>query len=68
MVVFVALEGKAKMRKVKTGIQDNTYIEITEGLKPEEEIIIAPYSAVSRDLTDETSIEIVPADRLFSED
>ena len=34
VVVFIVSEGKAWMKQVKTGIQDNNYIEITEGLDP----------------------------------
>jgi HlyD family secretion protein len=67
-VVFVALDGKAVMKKVKTGIQDNTYIEILEGLGPDDQIIIAPYSAISKDLSNDSSIEIVPQDRLYTDE
>jgi HlyD family secretion protein len=67
-VVFVEVEGKAVMKIVKTGIQDNTYIEILEGLDPEDNIIIAPYSAISKELKDGMALEIVPEDRLYSED
>jgi HlyD family secretion protein len=66
VVVFVVSEGKAWMKQVKTGIQDNSYIEILEGLQPEEEVIIAPYSAISRQLRNEMSVEVVPEDELFS--
>jgi len=66
MVVFVVSEGMAWMKEVKTGIQDNSYIEILEGLDPEEEVIIAPYSAISRQLRNEMNVEVVPEDELFS--
>ncbi|MEX0987151.1 MAG: efflux RND transporter periplasmic adaptor subunit [Bacteroidales bacterium] len=66
-VVFIAIEGKAVMKPVKTGIQDNSYIEILEGLGPEDEVVIAPYSAISNQLNNDSNIEIVPADRLYSE-
>lgn len=65
-VVFVVSEGKAVMKTVKTGIQDNNYIEILEGLDPEDQIIIAPYSAISKDLSNGMTVEIVPRDRLYS--
>ena len=67
-VVFVELEGKAVMKPVKTGIQNNTYIEILEGLDPDEKVIIAPYSAISKKLSDGNSVEVVPENRLYSED
>jgi len=64
-VVFVESEGKAVMKTVKTGIQDNNYIEILEGLDPEDNIIIAPYSAVSKELSDGMNVEVVPEDKLY---
>jgi HlyD family secretion protein len=67
-VVFVEVDGKAVMKPVKTGIQNNTHIEILEGLNPEDRIITAPYSAVSKQLSDGTSIEVVPEDNLYSEE
>lgn len=68
VVVFIASEGKAWMKKVKTGIQDNSYIEIVEGLDPEDEVVIAPYSAISRQLKDDLSIEVVTEEDLFKGD
>jgi len=68
VVVFtVTGENKSKMKEVKTGIQDNNYIEILEGLDPEDQVVIAPYSAISRQLKDDMSVEIVPEDDLFKE-
>ncbi len=52
---------------VETGIQDNNYIEITSGLSPEDEIVIAPYNAISRKLADSSIIEIVTKKDLFKE-
>ena len=65
VVVFVVEEGKAVLKPVKTGIQDNTYIEITEGLDHDAEVIVAPYSAISRELTNGIEVEVVPQDDLF---
>jgi HlyD family secretion protein len=48
--VFVKVGGKAKIRIIKTGIQDDTNIEITSGLKKGDIIIIGPYTTVSKDL------------------
>ena len=48
--VFMFIDKKAVMKKVKTGIQDNTYIEILEGLKENDEVIAAPYKAISKTL------------------
>lgn len=46
--VFVKINGKAQLRAVNTGIQDNTSIEITSGLNFDEEVIVGPYNLVSR--------------------
>ncbi|MGJ8548805.1 efflux RND transporter periplasmic adaptor subunit [Winogradskyella wichelsiae] len=48
--VFVNDNGKAKLRVVKTGIQDDTNIEIVSGLTKDDEIITGPYSMVSKNL------------------
>lgn len=66
-VVFVrdAKTNEAKMRDVKTGIQDNNHIQILEGLKPGDEVVIAPYSAVSRSLKDGNKIEVVKKETLY---
>jgi len=66
--VFVYENGVAKMAKVKTGIQDNTYIQITEGLKDEEEIITAPYRAVSKKLKDGDKVKKVDVKDLYADD
>jgi len=66
VVVFIVSEGKAWLKTVKTGIQDNNYIEITEGLDPEDEMVIAPYSAISRQLKNDMEVEVVSQEDLFS--
>lgn len=58
-VVFIVDNGKAKMVEVKTGISDDNYIEIVEGLKGDEEVISGPYRAVSRELEDGKKISIM---------
>jgi HlyD family secretion protein len=63
--VFVLSDGTAKMVLVKSGIQDNDYIEIKEGLKEGDEIIIGPYTTVSKLLKDGMKVEVT--DKVFSE-
>jgi HlyD family secretion protein len=65
VVVFIVEEGKAWMKQVKTGIQDNNYIEVSQGLEPEAQIIVAPYSAISRQLKDDLPVEVVSEEELF---
>ncbi len=55
--VFVKKEGKAKLQAIKTGIQDETNIEIIEGLKEGDKIITGPYSLVTKKLKDGHAVE-----------
>ncbi len=48
--VFVKNGDKAKIRIIKTGIQDDTNIEVISGLKNGDEIIVGPYTTVTKDL------------------
>lgn len=48
--VFVKEGDKAKIRIVKTGIQDDTNIEVLSGLKKGDVIIVGPYKTVSKEL------------------
>ena len=48
--VFVKVGNKAKIRIVKTGIQDDTNIEVTAGLKKGDVVIVGPYTTVTKDL------------------
>lgn len=66
-VVFVVLNDSAILTTVKTGIQDNQFIEISEGLSTDDKIVTAPYSAISRRLNHGSIVEIVSKDELFKE-
>ena len=48
--VFVKQGDKAKLRVIKTGIQDDTNIEVVSGLKKGDVVIIGPYTTVTKDL------------------
>ena len=48
--VFVKVGDKAKIRIIKTGIQDDTNIEVLTGLRKGDVVIIGPYTTVSKDL------------------
>jgi len=48
--VFVKVGDKAKIRIIKTGIQDDTNIEVLEGLKVGDEVITGPYTTVTKEL------------------
>lgn len=66
--VFLYDNGVAKMLKVKTGIQDNSYIQIIDGLKEGQEIITAPYRAVSKKLKDGDKVKKVDAKDLYTDE
>jgi HlyD family secretion protein len=67
-VIFLVKDGKAVMKKVKTGIQDNTYIEILEGVEAGDEIVTAPYAAISKKLEDGDPVEVVKKEDLFAKE
>ncbi|HWY12354.1 MAG TPA: efflux RND transporter periplasmic adaptor subunit [Bacteroidia bacterium] len=64
--VFTIKDGKANMIVVKTGIQDNDYIEIASGITDGMEVITGPYGAVARTLRKGTKVKVVDKDKLFS--
>jgi len=55
-VVFLKKGGKAQSVKVATGISDDTYMEIKNGVQPGDEVISGSYSAISRKLKDGAKI------------
>jgi HlyD family secretion protein len=67
-VVFVLQkDGKVKKVKVTTAIQDLTNIEITSGLKKDDEVVIAPYNVVSKSLKDGDKVKVVAKDKLYDD-
>jgi HlyD family secretion protein len=50
-VVFVETNGEVIAHQVKTGIQSNDLIEITDGLKLNDVVVSGSYRAISRDLS-----------------
>ncbi len=65
-VVFVYQEDNTvEIKIVKTGIQDNQYIEITEGVDITDELVVAPYSAISKKLKDKIKVEKLKKEDLF---
>jgi HlyD family secretion protein len=66
--VFKLVNGIARKTDVKTGIQDNMYIQILSGLKEGDEIITAPYSLVSKTLNDGDKVKKVDKKDLFEKE
>ncbi len=52
MFVFVMNESgnSVQIRPVKTGVQDDSYIHILEGIKEGEEVVTGPYELLSKQL------------------
>jgi len=64
-IVFIT-DGKYALAKdVKTGIQDNSYIEILSGIALNDRVISSPFSAISKKLSDSTQVEVVKKEVLF---
>jgi HlyD family secretion protein len=64
-IVFVYDNQKAKLTIVKTGIQDNNYIEILSGLSENQEIVTAPYHIITKKLKDGSSLKKVSQEDLM---
>jgi HlyD family secretion protein len=66
--IFLVREGKALMKEVKTGVQDNTYIEIKSGAEEGQEVITGPYRAISKRLKNDDVIKVVDKKELYTEE
>ena len=51
-VVFVVEDGKARVRRVETGLASENDIELVSGVKEGEVVVEGPYKLLSRDLAD----------------
>ncbi|WP_281235310.1 efflux RND transporter periplasmic adaptor subunit [Flavobacterium gelatinilyticum] len=60
--VFVKAGDKAKIRIIKTGIQDDTNIEVMSGLKPGDVVITGPYTTVSKELNSGDKVKLKKAE------
>lgn len=67
VVFLLSKEGTVSKLKVKTSIQDINYIEITEGLKQNEEVITGPYDIVSKTLKEKDKVKVVDKKELFTQ-
>lgn len=66
-ILFVTDGTYALAKDVTTGIQDNNYIEILSGVEDSAKVISAPFSAISKKLSDSTLIEVVKKEDLYKE-
>lgn len=56
---------KVALRFIRTGIQDDRFIEVKEGVDTGEAVVTGPYDAVSKDLEDSARVKEVPKEALF---
>lgn len=66
-VVFIHKNGKLEARVVKTGIQDDSYLVILEGVKPGEEVVTLPVSAITKDLKNGQLVKVVDKSKIFED-
>lgn len=64
--VFVYDAGFARLTEVETGIQDNMYIQIMNGIDEGAEVISGPYRAVSSTLKNGDAVRKVERSELYS--
>jgi HlyD family secretion protein len=57
-VVFIVEDGVARMVPVKRGISGELYVEIVEGLKGGEDVVVGSFRAINRELEDGTKVKI----------
>ncbi len=62
-VVFVYEADTARMIEVKTGIQDDEYIEILDGLEEGLSVVSGPYKALSKTLENGTHLRLKEEDK-----
>jgi HlyD family secretion protein len=68
-VVYVITDGEASIRSVETGISDQLYVEIVNGLEDGEEVIIGPYRTLKNmHAGDTVKVEEEKADQEEDED
>jgi HlyD family secretion protein len=63
--VLLYNNGILKSVKVKTGLQDLDYFEITEGLKPGDEVVSAPGIAIAKTLYDGDKVVKTDKDKVY---
>jgi HlyD family secretion protein len=67
VLVFVLnKDGSVSKAPVKTSIQDINYIEITQGLTENQEVITGPYDIISKTLKDKDKVKVVDKKELFA--
>jgi HlyD family secretion protein len=63
--VYIFKDGKVYIRYVKSGVQDLNYIQIKEGVTPNDEVITGPYNVLTKRLKDGMLVKRTEKDNLF---
>lgn len=63
--VFVIENDRVKLTPVKSGIQDNTYIEIQSGIMDKVKVVTGPFNVINKKLKDGDKVKIVEKEKLF---
>lgn len=64
-VLFICVNDVLKLKQVKTGIQDDKFIQIISGINEGDEIVTGPYSAISKTLKGGEKVKKVTREELF---
>jgi HlyD family secretion protein len=64
-VVFIQTADSVSVREVEVGIQDDEFIQITEGLKKGEMVVVGPYQEVARNLKTGDKVRVVEEKDLY---
>ena len=67
-VVFIVRGDTVQMAEVKTGVQDDTYIQVTSGIQEGDEVVVAPYAAIARKLEQGGEVQVVKEEELYKKD
>lgn len=66
--VYQPKDKKVALRQVVTGMQDNHFIEIKQGLKAGELVVTAPFSAIARTLKKDMPVKLVKKEDLYEKE
>lgn len=57
-VIFVVENNSSKKEEVKTGISDDAYIEVLEGVKEDQEVVKGSFKAINKELEDGSKVKV----------
>ena len=64
-VVFLAQGDTVAMVEIRTGVQDDNYIQVLSGISENDEVVSGPYTAISKKLEAGERILVVDEDELY---